>query len=61
TPTAPRPVTRTSHYDLFVANGGHGDKRTAREHGLAAYALAEVLSRNEAMAPVRLGTLGSRA
>ncbi len=48
-PDAFRPVTRTARFDIFVANGGRGSKRTERAHGLAAYALADVISRNEAL------------
>jgi hypothetical protein len=59
-PGAPRPVTRTARYDLFVANGGQGDRRTERAHGLAAYAVADVLSANEGTAAVALKTLRAR-
>ena len=59
---AARPVTRTARYDVFVANGGRGDKQTARAHGLAAYALAELISRNEPkIGMLRLRTLRSRS
>jgi hypothetical protein len=59
---APRPVARTNRFDLFVANGGSGDKRTERAHGLAAYALAEALGRNEALSGgVSFATLRARS
>ncbi len=60
-PGAPRPVTRTERYDLFVANGGNGDKWTSREHGLAAYTVADVLAGNEKRAgQAKLRTLRHR-
>lgn len=59
---APRPVTSTSRFDIFVANGGGGSKRTSRAHGLAAYALANVLARNEKkVGKLSLCTFRSRA
>ena len=43
-------MTRTRHYDLFLANGGRGDKRTDRSEGLAVLGLTEALRHNEARA-----------
>ncbi len=57
---APAPVARTRHYDLFLANGGQGDKRTSREEGLAVYGLAHLLRKNEAHRTASLLTLRER-
>ena len=49
---APKPVARTGRYDLFLANGGRGTKRTHEEEGLALYALASRVARHERSHPV---------
>ena len=59
--SAPAPVARTERYELFLANGGKGRKRTDEAEGVAAMCLAKVLERNElATAPLAVGTMRER-
>jgi hypothetical protein len=60
-PTAPAPVAHTEHYDLFLANGGKGRKRTDEAEGVTAMCLAQVVERNELVtAPLAVGTMRER-
>jgi hypothetical protein len=60
-PTAPSPIARTLHYDLFLANHGRGEKPTDEEQGVTIMALAAVVRQNEqACGPVAVGTLRQR-
>ncbi len=61
TPTAPTPVARTACYELFLANGGRGRKRTDEAEGVAAMCLAQVVQQNElAVVPLAVGTMRER-
>ena len=55
-----RGVASTEKLELFVANGGNGDKPTDEDHAEAAVAMAEVLARSESAAPRSLLTLQER-
>ena len=58
---APWPLVRTTKYDLFLANGGHGDKRTNEKEGRTAYAIAAAIEHNEVTQPaVELRTMRER-
>lgn len=46
-PFAARPPAETEKFGLYVSNGGDGRRPTAEEQGLAAMALAQIVSRNE--------------
>ena len=46
-PLAPKPPAETARLAIFVRNGGDGWLPTVEEQGLAAMALAQILSRNE--------------
>ena len=60
-PNAPTPVARTKRYELFLANGGKGRKRTDEAEGVTAMCLANVVVRNElATAPLAVGTMRER-
>jgi len=56
---APAPVRRTKDFDLFLANGGQGQKRTDRDQGLAVIAIAEALEHGP-QGPAELGLLTMR-
>lgn len=56
---APAPVRRTKDFDLFLANGGQGQKRTDRNQGLAVAAIAATLERS-GRGPSELGLLTMR-
>jgi hypothetical protein len=55
-----RGVASTEKLELFVANGGNGNKLTDEDHAEAAIAMAEVLARSESAAPRGLLTLRER-
>jgi len=46
-PDAARPPARSDLYDLYLSNEGDGATATLENHGLAAFALAEILRSNE--------------
>lgn len=46
-PGAAQPPARTDLYDLFLSNDGDGATATTESHGLATFALAEIVRSNE--------------
>jgi hypothetical protein len=55
-----RPVAQSARFDLFLANHGEGSARTARDHELAARALAAALDARGAEVPAEVVTLDER-
>jgi hypothetical protein len=43
------PPGRSERFDVYLANGGTGEKASFEHHGLAAMAIADVLRQNEAV------------
>ncbi len=54
------PVATSSHYDLYVANGGTGNTPSRREHVLVGRALSQRLDHAVGAAPVGLLTMDER-
>jgi hypothetical protein len=60
-PGAPTAVAQTELYELYLANGGKGNKLTDESHGLVVMALAAVIRNNEIDQPVlTVGTIRER-
>ena len=47
----PRGITHTSHFDIFVMNGGDGDTVSEEELGRVVLTLGEVIRQNESKRP----------
>ena len=60
-PGAPTPIARTRDYDLFLSNGGNGEKPTNEHHGVTVMALGAVVRQNEpALERLPLSTMRQR-